>query len=248
MVFITFRDKVYNVKNAKLTLINIGISSISELKGLEHLPALKELDLSNNNISEIYGLDHLENLTNLNLSNNRITEIKGLNNLRYLRFLNLSHNSIQEIKGLDSLKSLMILYLNGNQIEDIKGLDNLKNLIALYIAGNNITEVKGIENLHNLKRIDIGDTSKLPKEQVKQLKQLNKRRPHTKDQGYFSMRFIFRFMWYCIGVLIASFIISASICVINGLPITAFLGIFGACFVILFIFSPLLYAIGSSYY
>lgn len=244
MDFITYRNKTYKVKNGKLTLKNKGISSISEIIGLENLPALKELDLSNNHISEISGFDHLENLYNLNLSNNKISEIKGLNNLRNLRFLRLSYNSIQEIKGLDSLKKLMTLYLNGNQIEEIKGFDNLNNLNALYLAGNNITEVKGIENLHNLKRFDIGVTSKLPKEQVKKLKKGGIR---TKDEGYFGKRFAKRFMWYCIGVTIASFIISASISVLNELPIIEFWGIFGLCFVLLFIFSPLLLALGKAY-
>jgi hypothetical protein len=244
MSIVIIRDKPYKVKKGKLTLKNKGISSISEIKGLENLPALKELDLSKNNISEISGLDHLENLYNLNLSNNEITEIKGLNNLRNLRFLRLDFNSIREIKGLESLKNIMTLYLNGNKINEIKGLDNLSNLNALYIAGNNITEVKGIENLHNLKRFDIGVTSKLPKEEVKKLK---KDHIHTKDEGYFGKRFAKRFMWYCIGVLIASFLIAASICVINDLPITTFWAMFGMFFILLFIFSPLLIVIGKAY-
>lgn len=244
MSFVIIRDKPYKVKKGKLTLKNKGITSISEIKGLENLPALKELNLSNNHISEISGLDHLENLYNLNLSNNEITEIKGLNNLRNLMFLRLDFNSIQEIKGLDSLKRLMTLYLNGNKINEIEGLDNLNNLNALYLAGNNITEVKGIENLHNLKRFDIGVASKLPKEEVKKLKKINIR---TKDEGYFGKRFAKRFMWYCIGVTIASFIIASSICVICELPTTDFLPMFGFFFMILFLFSPLLLALGAAY-
>ena len=244
MTYVYFREKPYQVKKWKLTIKNKGISNISEIKGLEKFPALKELDLSDNNISEISGLDHLGNLYNLNLSNNEITEIKGLNNLRNLRFLRLDFNKIQEIKGLESLKNIMTLYLNGNKINELKGLDNLNNLNALYLAGNNITEVKGIENLHNLKRFDIGVTSKLPKEEVKKLKKVNIR---TKDEGYFGKRFAKRFMWYCIGVTIASFIIAASICVITERPIIDFWIMFGYFFVILFIFSPLLLALGKVY-
>ncbi len=138
----------------------------------------------------------------------------------------------------------MTLYLNGNKINEVKGLDNLKRLNALYLAGNNITEVKGIENLHNLKRFDIGETSMLPKEEVKKLKKANVR---TKDEGYFGKRFAKRFMWYCIGVLIASFIFAASITGINGLSIIDFWAILGFSFLILFIFSPLLAALGKGY-
>ena len=90
MDFVTIKDKTYKVKKGTLSLKSKGITSISEIKGLESFPALKQLDLSNNNISEISGLDHMENLFNLNLSNNKITEIKGLENLKNLRFLRLS--------------------------------------------------------------------------------------------------------------------------------------------------------------
>jgi len=242
--YITFRDKTYNVKKGTLSLKNKGISSISEIKGLENFPAMKELNLSGNAITEISGLDHLESLYNLNLSNNKISEIKGLDNLRNLRFLRLSNNLIQEIKGLDSLKSLMTLYLNGNAIEEIKGLDNLRNLNSLYLAGNNIAEVKGIENLHSLKRFDIGSASKLPKEQVQKLK---KGGIHTKDQNYFGKRFAKQFMWYCIGIAIASVIFSASYNVITESPPINFWPTFGVCFLLLFIFSPILYCVGKGY-
>jgi len=241
---ITFRDKTYNVKKGALILRNKGINSISEIEGLENLHALKSLNLSDNNISEISGLDHLENLYNLNLSNNKISEIKGLENLRNLRFLKLSNNSIQEIKGIDSLKSLMTLHLNGNQIEEIKGLDTLRSLNALYLSGNNITEVKGIENLHNLKRFDIGATSKLSKEQVQKLK---KGGIHTKDQDYFGKRFLKRFMWYCIGIGIASIIFSIAYNVIIKAPPINFWPTLGVSYGLLFIFSPVLYCVGKAY-
>ena len=232
------------MKKGTLSLKNKGISSISEINGLENFPAMKELDLSNNNITEISGLDHLENLYNLNLSNNKISEIKGLDNLRNLRFLRLSNNLIQEIKGLDSQKSLMTLYLNGNKIEEIKGLDNSTNLNSLYLAGNNITEVKGIENLHNLKRFDIGSASKLPKEQVQKLK---KGGVHTKDQNYFGKRSAIQLMWYCIVITIASIIFSASYNVITESPPINFWPTFGFSFLLLIIFSPVLYCAGKSY-
>ena len=244
MDFVTFRDKTYKVKKGTLSLKNKGISSITEIKGLENFSALKQLNLSNNNISEISGLDHMENLYNLDLSNNNISEIKGLDNLRNLRFLRLSNNVIKEIKGLESQKSLMTLYLNGNKIEEIKGLDNTTNLNALYLAGNNITEVKGIENLHNLKRFDIGATSKLSKEQVQKLK---KGGIHTKDQNYFGKRLGKQFMWYCIGITIASIIFSISYTVITEAPPIDFWPAFGTVFVLLFIFSPVLYCVGKAY-
>ncbi|MBA7560989.1 hypothetical protein ES708_02623 [subsurface metagenome] len=85
-----------------LDLSNKGIKDISEIKGLNTLQILGELDLSNNKITEIKCFENLKNLYKLDLSNNKITEIKGLESLKRLRYLYLKTNLIEEIKGLEN--------------------------------------------------------------------------------------------------------------------------------------------------
>lgn len=244
MEYVTFRNKVYKVKNGALSLKNKGIDDIAEIVGLTEISGLKQLDLSNNNITEIKNLENFNDLFSLNLSNNKIAQIKGLETLQNLRFLKLSNNYIRQIEGLETLTNLMTLYLDGNSIFEIMGLDNLKRLNALYLAGNRITEVKGVNGLPNLKRFDLGTKPLVPKDQVKRIKASG---VHVKDQNYFGKRFLKRLMWYCIGIAIADLIITASIAVAFQTPpltsILTFLGIFG----LLFIFSPLLYVIGRAY-
>ncbi len=107
-----------------LDLSRIGVQDISEIRGLDTLQVLGELDLSHNKIAEIKCLENLKNLYSLNFNNNRITEIKSLENLKNLYKLNLNNNEITEIKGIESLKRLRFLYLKNNQIKEIKGLEN----------------------------------------------------------------------------------------------------------------------------
>lgn len=112
---------------------------LEEIKNLQKLKNLKELDLSCNYITEIKGLDTLTDLTSLNLMRNKITQIQGLDNLLHLKKLNLAENKIPEITGLDSLIELDRLNLTENNISEIEGLENLRNLKDISIIyGNNI--------------------------------------------------------------------------------------------------------------
>jgi len=112
---------------------------LEEIKNLQALKNLKELDLSCNYITEIKGLDTLTDLTSLNLMRNKITQIQGLENLLHLKKLNLAENKIPEITGLDSLIELDRLDLTENNISEIEGLENLRNLKDISIIyGNNI--------------------------------------------------------------------------------------------------------------
>jgi len=100
-------------------------------------------------IGEIKGLERLINLEELQLEGNSILEIKGLEQLENLKILNLSKNKIKEIKGLERLKKLKILALDGNEIEVLKGLENLKCLKSLFLHDNNITPIVSLEDFED---------------------------------------------------------------------------------------------------
>ena len=144
-------DKLYKFTNLQiLELCN------NEIKGIDKLINLQELDLSYNKITEIKGLENLVNLQVLYLNcNYKITEIKAIDKLINLQILDLSYNKITEIKGLENLVNLQILDLNSTKITEIKAIDNLVNLQELYLYGNKITEIKAINNLVNLQKLDL---------------------------------------------------------------------------------------------
>jgi len=150
-------NSLYKFKKLKELCVNSSIPIV--IDGLEKLSNLKRLELGYN-IGEIRGLENLVNLQELNLCSNKITEIKGLENLIKLKKLNLRQNQIKEIKGLENLVNLQVLNLNYNQITEIKGLDNLVNLKKLGFSNNKLTEIKGLDKLTKLSELDL-DNNKI---------------------------------------------------------------------------------------
>lgn len=180
--FVTLHNIKHYVIKGRLNLSEKDIHDIEEIKDLELLSDLKELDLSSNYITEIKGFESLVNLESLNLDATlneyklviseikgldtliklknlsiqhqcAITEIQGLENLVYLERLMLNYVNISELKNLDHLKDLKFLSLEGNKISEIQGLKNLVNLIHLNLGSNQITEIKGLDKLKNLESL-----------------------------------------------------------------------------------------------
>ncbi|CAD8046259.1 unnamed protein product [Paramecium sonneborni] len=88
--------------------LNLSHNNITKIENLR-LPALKELNLSDNFIKSMHGLEFLPSLINLNLNGNQITEI------------NLTNHTIETLK------------ISRNQIKDPIQLLNLKPLLNLKI-------------------------------------------------------------------------------------------------------------------
>lgn len=155
MNYVTYKGKEFKVEKNKLSLKKEGITSISEIKGLDNLGNLEELSFAFNQISEIKGLENLTNLQTLDLRFNRISELEGLNSLVNLKSLALAGNRFSKIKGLDNLENLEKLDLSLNQIYEIEGLEKLTQLQELFLWGNEFTEIKGFENLVSLKFLQL---------------------------------------------------------------------------------------------
>jgi len=105
--FVTIKDHKVFVKNGTLDLSSLCIENISEIKGLEKLVTLRELDLSNNRIMEIHGLKSLISLRKLDLSKNDIQEIRNIESLRKLDELVLNdlpipNTTLDQLGGLDN--------------------------------------------------------------------------------------------------------------------------------------------------
>ncbi|MFX1464920.1 MAG: leucine-rich repeat domain-containing protein, partial [Promethearchaeota archaeon] len=73
---------------------------------------------NDNLISELKNLEPLIRLKELNLSWNQIRELKGLEQLKNLQKLWLYENEIRELKGLEQLTNLKKLYISGNPLID----------------------------------------------------------------------------------------------------------------------------------
>ena len=103
-------DEMIDLEKNKVVYqrIRYKMRKVSEEDNKNKLDLL-ELDITN--IEDIIGLNDLENLQILDLSRNRIKKITGLNALTSLEGLHLNNNAIDKISGLDALKNLKYLDL-----------------------------------------------------------------------------------------------------------------------------------------
>jgi len=152
--FVKCNGPIWKNKSIKpifgLNLSNKNIIDINEILGLENLPYLKELNLSNNKISKIKGLENLIELEVLDLSHNNITKIESIYHLTKLRVLYLSNNSITAIEGLENLENIQRVDLDNNNISVLKLPFNFKRNGYLQLSGNKITGLKQIEQIGNI--------------------------------------------------------------------------------------------------
>uniref|UniRef100_A0A8D3E5W4 Acidic leucine-rich nuclear phosphoprotein 32 family member n=1 Tax=Scophthalmus maximus TaxID=52904 RepID=A0A8D3E5W4_SCOMX len=115
-----------------LSMVNIGLNSLSKLPSL---PKLRKLEVSDNTISG--GLDTLAekcpDLTHLNLSGNKIKELRGVEPLQSLKNLKSLDLYGCEVTTLDDYREGVfellpqLTYLDGYDQEDNEGPDSEGN-------------------------------------------------------------------------------------------------------------------------
>jgi hypothetical protein len=115
-------DTVYNYHFCGVTHIDLSVSGIIWLDGLEYAVDTTYLDLYDNYIIDISPLSGLASLTYLDLGYNYIIDISPLSSLSSLTYLDLYDNYISDISPLSGLTSVTYLDLGLNYIQDIQPL------------------------------------------------------------------------------------------------------------------------------
>ena len=139
---------------SSINSIQIRLSSLTNLQGLNSFINLTQLDLSNNQITSLNKyLYSLIKLKYLDISCNKLSSLDGIENLENLENLNASHNKLITLscfKKFNIKKNLTTLNIKGNLIYDLKEFDNLVGFINLQILvlseGNDTNPVCANEN------------------------------------------------------------------------------------------------------
>ena len=139
---------------ASINSIQIRLSSLTNLQGLNSFINLTQLDLSNNQITSLNKyLYSLIKLKYLDISCNKLSSLDGIENLENLENLNASHNKLVTLscfKKFNIKKNLNTLNIKGNLIYDLKEFDNLVGFINLQVLvlseGNDTNPVCSNEN------------------------------------------------------------------------------------------------------
>lgn len=128
----------------QLTASGNNLNKVPLLKA----PQITYLDLSGNKIDDLTGLDQMPTLKNILLSDNRITNVGDLNIFTKLTSLDLSNNKITSWDAEIKNDTLRYLKLSGNKIEkeiDTSGLTALEELeydpdASLVAASGSVSE------------------------------------------------------------------------------------------------------------
>ena len=130
--------EIKQIKNpSTINSIQIRLSSLNNLQGLNSFINITQLDLSNNQISSLNKyLYSLVKLKYLDISCNKLSNLDGIEFLENLENLNAAHNKIVTLscfKKFKTKKNLTTLNIKGNLIYDLKEFDNLVGFINLQI-------------------------------------------------------------------------------------------------------------------
>ena len=129
----------------------------------EELESITVLKCNESNISNVKGLELLTNVSDLNLSDNNISSINLAANTKITNLL-LSNNKLSSI-DLTKNTAIENLYLNGNNLSSID-LSKNANLLVLNINNNKLNSLN-LENNHKL--IDLKATESAFATQIKYL-------------------------------------------------------------------------------
>lgn len=86
-------------------MLDLSHNDLTAIKGLNNL-VIRELKLQGNKIQSLAGLDQLPCLTYLDVSNNMISSLEPLRLCVHLTHLNASSNRIEFIRQTESLQSM----------------------------------------------------------------------------------------------------------------------------------------------
>merc|ERR1711916_409672 len=152
-----------NNRIKKVEELDMYGNSVKVVEGIEHLAALRVLDLSFNLVRDMSPLGSgFASLTKLYLCANKISAICGLDSVPALEVLELGSNRIRKIEkleGLSALTELEILDVQSNRITVLEGLEENSKLTDLYLSHNMIEELTGLDALAFLETLDVSNNA-----------------------------------------------------------------------------------------
>ncbi|KAE8036858.1 hypothetical protein FH972_009491 [Carpinus fangiana] len=116
----------YGTELKRLANINLSSNKLHDVRGLNALPSLGELDISNNQLSlfdgEVSTSQRSQSLQCLNISNNELTGL-GVDTFPSLKKLLADSNRLVELDGMRAHPSLRILSLRNQRLDAPNVLD-----------------------------------------------------------------------------------------------------------------------------
>ena len=137
--------------------LSLSDTALTDLRPLENLTRLSELELRNTQVMDLEPLRNLTRLTDLGLSRTPVFSLQPLRRLTNLKRLNLYGTDVYNLEPISSLSNLVYLALNVTKVDDLSPLTGMTQLRELFIEGTNVTR-KDIEILKQLPSLEFVNT------------------------------------------------------------------------------------------
>lgn len=131
------RDVLTVEERSKVEIININKKGVSDLKGIEAFPNLKELNCGNNSIQKL-DLRQNPELEKLICNKNQLTQLDLSKNPKIYHLI-CSWNQLEQL-DVSHLKDLVTLDCSHNDLEQLD-VRNCRFLETLYCSSNRLTEL-----------------------------------------------------------------------------------------------------------
>lgn len=125
---------------SQLTVLDISCNNITDVSALNALPALEEVDLSNNKIAKLPDMGRCKKIQELDISRNHISDLSGLKGLSSLTVLRVENNKVTSVDSLGKLRCLQELYLANNRISEVKSFANQFPSLEILDLSKNVIE------------------------------------------------------------------------------------------------------------
>ncbi|MFM9951970.1 MAG: leucine-rich repeat domain-containing protein [Saprospiraceae bacterium] len=102
---------------------------------------LKKLIIDSTNISDLRPLEKLVNLVELNCYDTQISDLTPLQNLVNLQSFDCHNTQVSNLKPLEKLVNLQRLSCSSTQITDLKGIESLVNLQTLSCSSTQVSNL-----------------------------------------------------------------------------------------------------------
>lgn len=147
----------------------VGSDSLKTLNGVKNLRKLRILDISSSkSVSDISGLINLPSLKDFDCKRCKLDDLNPLSQFEMLERLALG-GQFQDLIALKSLKKLEYLYVDSDQLKSLNVVNELESLEELFVWVSNAQSFELTQKLPNLKDIHIVDT---PLEEIPDLSNL----------------------------------------------------------------------------
>jgi len=130
-----------------LTKLNLGVTQIHSLQGVNFPPGLRELRLNDNLITTLQGVHFPHELDKLYLSNNQIASLDGVQFPSTLTYLYLDQNRITTLQGVQFPRGLVGLKCQDNPLISLAGMinpnTNVKHCFMSYYNSLYLRDIDG---------------------------------------------------------------------------------------------------------